>query len=168
MSRAREALGMLLIPDDNGKIIKSIEYFNTVSPPLALQYHRETDCQMEIYPGSKLRHFREIHRRTGIPYDQMVSSLDLYLHYQFPPFRPSYMISIPSYCPSIVLINQDPHPMTRGTDIQLFFDDEHRNFEVESLGVTMCLVEARGTDLRLFNHGLDLWRKRRGLKVEKE
>jgi hypothetical protein len=28
---AREALGMLLVPDENGKIIKSIEYFNTVS-----------------------------------------------------------------------------------------------------------------------------------------
>jgi magnesium-dependent phosphatase 1 len=30
---AREALGMLLIPDENGKIVKSIEYFNTVSTP---------------------------------------------------------------------------------------------------------------------------------------
>ena len=51
---------------------------------------------------------------------------------------------------------------------QLFFDDEHRNFEVESLGVTMCLVEARGTDLKLLNDGLGLWRKRRGIKVEKD
>jgi magnesium-dependent phosphatase 1 len=50
----------------------------------------------------------------------------------------------------------------------LFFDDEHRNFEVESLGVTMCLVESRGTDKRLFNAGLELWRKRRGIKVGKE
>jgi hypothetical protein len=30
---AREALGMLLIPDENGKVVKSIEYFNTVSTP---------------------------------------------------------------------------------------------------------------------------------------
>jgi len=51
---------------------------------------------------------------------------------------------------------------------QLFFDDEHRNFEVESLGVTMCLVEARGTDLRLFKDGLGMWRKRRGIQVEKD
>jgi hypothetical protein len=54
------------------------------------------------------------------------------------------------------------------TDNQLFFDDEHRNFEVESLGVTMCLVESRGTDLRLFKEGLEMWRKRRGLKVEQD
>jgi len=56
----------------------------------------------------------------------------------------------------------------RDTDDQLFFDDEHRNFEVESLGVTMCLVESRGTDLRLFKEGLGMWRKRRGLKVEQD
>jgi magnesium-dependent phosphatase 1 len=92
---------------------------------------------MEIYPGSKLRHFREIHRRTGIPYEQMVS------HTCFP-----YRIM--------------------RADNQLFFDDEHRNFEVESLGVTMCLVEARGTDQRLFKEGLGMWRKRRGMQVEKD
>lgn len=27
---------------------------------------------MEIYPGSKLEHFRELHRQTGIPYEEMV------------------------------------------------------------------------------------------------
>jgi hypothetical protein len=54
------------------------------------------------------------------------------------------------------------------TNNQLFFDDEHRNFEVESLGVTMCLVEPRGTDLKLFKEGLGMWRKRRGLKVEQD
>lgn len=70
---------MLLIPDDNGKIIKSIEYFNTVSPspPFPFNCNSKTDNKMEIYPGSKLRHFREIHRRTGIPYDQMVRLLPL-------------------------------------------------------------------------------------------
>jgi magnesium-dependent phosphatase 1 len=47
---------------------------------------------------------------------------------------------------------------------QLFFDDEHRNFETESLGVTMCLVE-KETNWKLFNEGLELWRRRRGLKV---
>ncbi|EAL19525.1 hypothetical protein CNBG4720 [Cryptococcus deneoformans B-3501A] len=81
---AKEALRMLLLPaDEGGDHVKAISYFNT----------------MEIYPGSKLRHFREIHRKTGIPYEQM-----------------------------------------------LFFDDEHRNFEVESLGVTMQLVPSSGTD----------------------
>ncbi|CCG84308.1 protein of unknown function [Taphrina deformans PYCC 5710] len=27
---------------------------------------------IEIYPGSKLRHFKAIHQRTGVPYDEMV------------------------------------------------------------------------------------------------
>ncbi|ORX38182.1 magnesium-dependent phosphatase-1 [Kockovaella imperatae] len=102
---AREALGMLLVPghEGGGKPVKAVTYFNT----------------MEIYPGSKLRHFREVHRKTGIPYDQM-----------------------------------------------LFFDDEHRNFEVESLGVTMQLVPSSGTDRKLFEAGLALWRKRRGIRIK--
>jgi magnesium-dependent phosphatase 1 len=49
---------------------------------------------------------------------------------------------------------------------ELFFDDEHRNFEVEALGVTMQLVPSSGTDRRLYEAGLKLWRKRRGIKVE--
>jgi len=49
---------------------------------------------------------------------------------------------------------------------QLFFDDEHRNFEVESLGVTMQLVPSRGTDRRLWEQGLAMWRKRRGVRVK--
>ncbi|OWZ77295.1 magnesium-dependent phosphatase-1 [Cryptococcus neoformans Tu401-1] len=100
---AKEALGMLLLPaNEGGDHVKAISYFNT----------------MEIYPGSKLKHFREIHRKTGIPYEQM-----------------------------------------------LFFDDEHRNFEVESLGVTMQLVPGIGTDRKLFKQGLTLWRKRRGIRL---
>ncbi|AFR96825.2 magnesium-dependent phosphatase-1 [Cryptococcus neoformans C23] len=100
---AKEALGMLLLPaNEGGDHVKAISYFNT----------------MEIYPGSKLKHFREIHRKTGIPYEQM-----------------------------------------------LFFDDEHRNFEVESLGVTMQLVPGSGTDRKLFKQGLTLWRKRRGIRL---
>ncbi|KAK1921041.1 magnesium-dependent phosphatase-1 [Papiliotrema laurentii] len=100
---AREALGLLLVPDDGGEPTRAVTYFNT----------------MEIYPGSKLKHFEKVHRKTGIPYDQM-----------------------------------------------LFFDDEHRNFEVEALGVTMQLVPSSGTDRRLYEAGLKLWRKRRGIKVE--
>jgi hypothetical protein len=26
----------------------------------------------EIYPGSKLKHFQALHKKTGIPYDEMV------------------------------------------------------------------------------------------------
>ncbi|ODO06977.1 magnesium-dependent phosphatase-1 [Cryptococcus amylolentus CBS 6273] len=101
---AREALSLLLVPAPEGDShVKALSYFNT----------------LEIYPGSKLRHFRELHRKTGIPYDQM-----------------------------------------------LFFDDEHRNFEVESLGVTMQLVPSSGTDKKLFKQGLAQWRKRRGIRVD--
>ncbi|TYJ54697.1 magnesium-dependent phosphatase-1 [Cryptococcus floricola] len=101
---AREALSLLLVPAPEGNShVKALSYFNT----------------LEIYPGSKLRHFRELHRKTGIPYDQM-----------------------------------------------LFFDDEHRNFEVESLGVTMQLVPSSGTDKKLFKQGLAQWRKRRGIRVD--
>jgi magnesium-dependent phosphatase 1 len=32
---------------------------------------------MEIYPGSKLEHFRELNRQTGIPFEQMVRSSSL-------------------------------------------------------------------------------------------
>lgn len=48
---------------------------------------------------------------------------------------------------------------------QLFFDDEHRNFEVESLGVTMQLVPSSGTDRALWAEGLGTWRKRRGIRI---
>lgn len=78
-----------------------------------------TEWQMEIHPGSKLAHFRDIHRKTGIPYEQM-----------------------------------------------LFFDDEHRNFEVESVGVTMQFI-TDGTNLRVFKEGLEKWRRRRGIRVVK-
>jgi len=90
--------------------------------------------------------------------------------------RPSllpFLPSLSSYPPSnSLLVALLPLVASRipgtGTNNQLFFDDEHRNFEVESLGVTMCLVEPRGTDLKLFKEGLGMWRKRRGLKVEKD
>ncbi|KAL7422548.1 hypothetical protein Q5752_003196 [Cryptotrichosporon argae] len=102
--RTREALGLLLVPGQDGVPVRAVTYFNT----------------MEIYPGSKMRHFREIHRKTGIPYEQM-----------------------------------------------LFFDDEHRNIEVEDLGVTMTLVRWQ-TDRALWAQGLAEWRRRRGIRVERD
>ena len=71
---ARQALTELLIPGslnsanedplrrpgkgkDEAELISSIKLFDT----------------MEIYPGSKLAHFKEIHKKTGIPYEEMVS-----------------------------------------------------------------------------------------------
>ncbi|EJT49592.1 hypothetical protein A1Q1_01221 [Trichosporon asahii var. asahii CBS 2479] len=90
---------MLLIPDTEGKPTRAATYFNDL----------HTDSA-----GSKLRHFREIHRKTGIPYEQM-----------------------------------------------------HRNFEVEDLGVTMQFVKT-GVDRKTFEEGLALWRQRRGIKVQRE
>lgn len=48
--------------------------------------------------------------------------------------------------------------------LQLFFDDERRNIEVESLGVTFHLVR-RGMDDRTFERGLAEWRKRHVVEV---
>ena len=75
-----------------------------------------------------------------------------------------FLLFLPSFIAPLVTSKRH----LEDTNNQLFFDDEHRNFEVESLGVTMCLVESRGTDLRLFKDGLGMWRKRRGLKVEED
>nr|ODN90411.1 magnesium-dependent phosphatase-1 [Cryptococcus depauperatus CBS 7855] len=126
---AHEALSLLLLEgEEGGDHMKALSYFNTVchfnQSVSTLSYSiliRSESSKLEIYPGSKLRHFREIHRKTGIPYSQM-----------------------------------------------LFFDDEHRNFEVEALGVTMQLVPHTGTDRRLWGEGLAKWRKRRGIKIYKE
>ena len=43
----------------------------------------------------------------------------------------------------------------------LFFDDEARNAEVESLGVTFILVGSDGVTHELFESGIQEWRRRR-------
>ncbi|KAF8742315.1 hypothetical protein AX14_005185 [Amanita brunnescens Koide BX004] len=55
---ARQALNLLLIPSqsDDDSVQPAIEFFD----------------QLEIYPGSKLAHFKRIHKKTGIPYSQML------------------------------------------------------------------------------------------------
>ncbi|KAJ4465080.1 magnesium-dependent phosphatase-1 [Lentinula aciculospora] len=101
---ARSALTLLLVPPMKGSedgTIKAVEFFD----------------QLEIYPGSKLTHFKKLHQKTGIPYSEM-----------------------------------------------LFFDDEHRNKEVEQLGVTFCLVR-NGLDDRTFERGLAEWRTRHPLET---
>ncbi|KAG8755803.1 hypothetical protein FRC11_005771 [Ceratobasidium sp. 423] len=104
MSRARQLLTLLLLPSssasNSSSSRRSIDFFDT----------------LEIYPGSKLRHFKALNKKTGIPYEEM-----------------------------------------------LFFDDEHRNKEVESLGVTMQLVRD-GMSWKVFQQGLELWRTRQGSK----
>ncbi|KAL4256797.1 HAD superfamily protein [Pleurotus pulmonarius] len=101
---ARQALSLLLVPppgasragqsDDSSNVQPAIKFFD----------------QLEIYPGSKLTHFRKLHEKTGLPYSEM-----------------------------------------------LFFDDEHRNQEVEKLGVTFCLVP-EGVNNKVFEKGLARWR----------
>jgi magnesium-dependent phosphatase 1 len=71
------------------------------------------DGGMEIYPSSKIRHFEALHKRTGIPYADM-----------------------------------------------LFFDDESRNRDTESLGVTMWLVRD-GVSWNEIENGIQEWRGRR-------
>ncbi|KZW02587.1 magnesium-dependent phosphatase-1 [Exidia glandulosa HHB12029] len=95
---ARDALDLLLIRDHEGETKPARHFF-----------HHE-----EIYPGSKMQHFRALHKKTGIPYKEM-----------------------------------------------LFFDDEYRNNEVSSLGVTFVLVK-RGLDEETFQKGLAKWRSRQG------
>ncbi|KAF8636282.1 hypothetical protein AX17_003661 [Amanita inopinata Kibby_2008] len=95
---AYQALRLLLVPPppDEDAPKPAIEYFD----------------QLEIYPGSKLTHFKQLHVKTGLPYSEM-----------------------------------------------LFFDDEHRNSEVEKLGVTFHLVPS-GINHKTFEKGLVEWRKR--------
>lgn len=61
-----------------------------------------------------------------------------------------------------------PRVYERGSRLtpQLFFDDEHRNFEVEQLGVTMQFI-TNGTNRAVFNEGLEKWRRRQGIKIER-
>ena len=68
-------------------------------------------------------------------------------------------------CPTLTLTHHLPriHPIY----LQLFFDDEIRNNEVESLGVTFCLVP-NGVDDRTFERGLAEWRRRHAVEVTED
>lgn len=90
---ARQVLSLLEIEGD-----KAIGYFD----------------YMEIYPGSKITHFKRLAKDTGIAYEDM-----------------------------------------------LFFDDEHRNVEVdEELGVCMVYVPD-GVEPGVVDEGVREWRRRR-------
>ncbi|KAL5501190.1 hypothetical protein ACEPAH_9577 [Sanghuangporus vaninii] len=105
---AKEALNLLLVPSSKAE--------PSEAPKPAIEYFDE----LEIYPGSKVSHFRELHKKTKIPYSQM-----------------------------------------------LFFDDEHRNKEVEKLGVTFILAP-HGLDEKLFQTGLNEWRRRHPVPESEE
>ncbi|PAV14819.1 magnesium-dependent phosphatase-1 [Pyrrhoderma noxium] len=57
---AREALSLLLVPPSKAE--------PNEPPKKAIQYFDE----LEIYPDSKITHFTELHKKTGIPYSQML------------------------------------------------------------------------------------------------
>ncbi|KAJ7908894.1 magnesium-dependent phosphatase-1, partial [Mycena leptocephala] len=95
---ARQALKLLHVAGDDAEpALPAIELFD----------------DLQIYPGSKLRHFRALHAQTGVPYEQM-----------------------------------------------LFFDDEPRNREVESLGVVFHLTPT-GVDNATFDAGVQAWNARK-------
>ncbi|KAI0135171.1 magnesium-dependent phosphatase-1 [Daldinia grandis] len=83
------------------KVRKAIEFF---------------DAGLEIYPSSKIQHFKALGKRTGIPHTEM-----------------------------------------------LFFDDESRNRDTESLGVTMWLVRD-GVTWNEVVEGIKEWRRRKGVQ----
>ncbi|SPN98474.1 related to magnesium dependent phosphatase [Cephalotrichum gorgonifer] len=105
--RARELLKMLWVyaPEDASGAQKKEK------PRKAIDFF---DAGMEIYPGSKMGHFENLRKKTGVEFTDM-----------------------------------------------LFFDDESRNAEVESLGVTMWLVKD-GMSWEELENGVGEWRKRRG------
>ncbi|RYP07601.1 hypothetical protein DL765_009102 [Monosporascus sp. GIB2] len=88
---------------------------NVNKPRRALEFF---DAGLEIYPSSKIRHFESLHRRTGLPFTEM-----------------------------------------------LFFDDESRNRDTETLGVTMWLVRD-GVTWDEVVRGIREWRRRNGLPEE--
>lgn len=103
---ARELLKMIYLPP-----VEDAEGGGSSKPKKAIDVF---DAGLEIYPGSKIKHFELIQKRTGIKFEDM-----------------------------------------------LFFDDEARNKETESLGVTMCLIRD-GVTWGEIERGVADWRKRRG------
>ncbi|KJA16775.1 hypothetical protein HYPSUDRAFT_1105438 [Hypholoma sublateritium FD-334 SS-4] len=56
---AHQCLRLLLVPH-----IEDVD----ATPKAAIEFFDE----LEIYPGSKIKHFKSLHERTGIPYAQML------------------------------------------------------------------------------------------------
>ncbi|OAX33303.1 magnesium-dependent phosphatase-1 [Rhizopogon vinicolor AM-OR11-026] len=64
---AREALNLILVPPRAGD--NDNDNDNTSAKPIpAIKFFD----QLEIYPSSKIRHFKKLHEKTGIDYDEML------------------------------------------------------------------------------------------------
>lgn len=59
-------------------------------------------CCVRLTPGSKLRHFEKLHRKTGIPYDQMVSRWSP-ASSQLPSLRCPFPLPSPSHTQSVLV-----------------------------------------------------------------
>ncbi|OJA08548.1 hypothetical protein AZE42_06643 [Rhizopogon vesiculosus] len=122
---AREALNLILVPPRAGDNNNNNNN-NGAKPIPAIKFFD----QLEIYPSSKIRHFKKLHEKTGIAYDEMIVDVRFFWRV-----------------------------------VQLFFDDEWRNQEVEELGVTFTLVP-NGLNDRILEKGLRDWRKRHPDQVD--
>ncbi|GJJ14424.1 hypothetical protein Clacol_008688 [Clathrus columnatus] len=75
-TRAREALSLITVPSSNSPNHRVVTADSEKSLTSTLLRPAEVFFdEMEIYPGSKIKHFKAIHNRTGIPYTEMVSEI---------------------------------------------------------------------------------------------
>jgi magnesium-dependent phosphatase 1 len=67
---AREALRLIKIPVSSsvGKDTTNVPDTNRVESLPAIHFFDH----LEIYPGSKIAHFKQLHKITGIPYSEML------------------------------------------------------------------------------------------------
>ena len=122
--RAREALNLLLVPPSKAEPSeapkRAIEYFDKLEMYPGMQrFLLNSPAQsfkIPLLSGSKITHFRELHKKTNIPYDQMVR----------------YFLTFCLQMAELSYISK-----------QLFFDDERRNKEVEKLGALPHEIEPR-------------------------
>lgn len=104
---ARKALKLLKLPPTGQSADTFFDHL-IIYPGILCLYGR-FNCE-----GNKTQHFRELERKTGLDYKDM-----------------------------------------------LFFDDEARNSEVQSLGVTFVLIGTEGLTKSNFEKGLEEWRRGR-------
>jgi magnesium-dependent phosphatase 1 len=100
---------------------------------------------LEIYPGSKMEHFRSIAKRTGIDCREMLFFDGAFAFLSL--FLPSSQRLTTQLLLTLLLC------------VLFFCTDESRNREVTKLGVTFVLVPNGGTTRTLFESGLEAWRQ---------